>query len=163
MTIQRAVMITVICGSLTSCAFTQATRHYGAGTDALARHDYATAITELEKAKELNPKWSNIRNNLGTAYAKVGRDDEAWFEYRQAVLFSDRNQYAVMNFARYWSKFKAAGALDEGKTMAQVKAKLGMPDLEAQPENKEDSIWIYGLNAVQFRAGKIAELKETVK
>lgn len=142
---------------------TQATQHYGAGTEALGRKDYATAITELEQAKELNPKWSNIRNNLGTAYAQVGRDKDAWCEFRQAVLMSDRNQYALINFARRWNQFKDSGDLENGKTMAQVRAALGEPDIEAQPEKKEDSTWLYGLNAVQFKDGKVIGLKETIK
>jgi Flp pilus assembly protein TadD len=47
--------------------------------------DYAKAVQKLEEAVELDAGDPEINNHLGDAYWKVGRKDEALFQWRRVL------------------------------------------------------------------------------
>ena len=60
-------------------------RHYAAGTDALAEGEQGRAVAELERAAELVPAASEIRNHLGLAYWASGRKTDARQAFEAAI------------------------------------------------------------------------------
>ena len=50
--------------------------------------EYESAVVQLEKAAEINPADSTINSHLGDAYWKVGRRNEARFQWRRALSLS---------------------------------------------------------------------------
>jgi len=60
----------------------------------------AEGIEALERAVNIDPKWSLLHYNLGFAYAKQGRDREAEAAYRQALSLNteDPRAYTGLGF-----------------------------------------------------------------
>jgi Flp pilus assembly protein TadD len=58
------------------------------------------AIEPLEAAKRMLPDVSYVRNNLGVAYERTGRLDEAKAEYLAAVEAGDKDGKASSSLAR---------------------------------------------------------------
>ena len=83
--------------ALAGCATWEGSRRYASGTAALDRGDAGLAVRELERAAELVPHASVIRNHLGLAYAAQGRDAEALRAFQQAVELDCGNEAAVEN------------------------------------------------------------------
>jgi len=81
------------------CASYQGARLYQSGTLALDRGDSARAIADLERATELVPEASEVRNHLGLAYASAGRDADALKAFQRAVDIDCENHAAVENLA----------------------------------------------------------------
>ncbi|HYI71169.1 MAG TPA: tetratricopeptide repeat protein [Skermanella sp.] len=53
--------------------------------------DFAGAVTNLERAVELKPLDPTINDHLGDAYWQVGREAEARFQWRRALLHAEEN------------------------------------------------------------------------
>ena len=72
-------------------------RHYSAGSEALVLGENARAIAELERAVELVPGASEVRNHLGLAYWAEGRTDEARRAFEVALELDCENGAARQN------------------------------------------------------------------
>ena len=81
------------------CATWQAARLYESGTRALDRGERAAAIAELERAAELAPQASEIRNHLGLAYAAAGRARAAERAFEAALDLDCKNDAARRNLS----------------------------------------------------------------
>lgn len=105
----KALVLTLAALFLTSCASStnnlqnqtpdekKAEVYYGQGTSELVEKNYTQALTYLTKAKELNPKDSKIRNNLGMSYFfrdQIGLAEE---QLKKAVELDDKNTDARLN------------------------------------------------------------------
>jgi Flp pilus assembly protein TadD len=83
--------------TLAGCSTWEGSRRYASGTRALDRGDTELAVRELERAAELVPHASEVRNHLGLAYAAEGRDAEALRAFEKAVELDCDNEAAVEN------------------------------------------------------------------
>lgn len=70
---------------------------YKAGTDALNTGDARTAVRLLGQVVRLEPQHQFAWNNLGRAYARIGRFDSAMVAYRQQIAVNPYDQYAYNN------------------------------------------------------------------
>jgi tetratricopeptide (TPR) repeat protein len=59
--------------------------HYRRGLRLLKAGSYADAIEHLESACDLGPRFADLVNYLGVAYAEVGRTEEAIAAFRRAL------------------------------------------------------------------------------
>ncbi|EWY41193.1 hypothetical protein N825_31570 [Skermanella stibiiresistens SB22] len=57
--------------------------------------DYPGAVTHLERAVELKPLDPTINDHLGDAYWRVGREVEARFQWRRALLHAEADDLAA--------------------------------------------------------------------
>jgi Flp pilus assembly protein TadD len=80
-----AVTAAVVCALGVSCASWRGAQLYQSGSEALERGETERAIADLERASELAPAASEVRNHLGLAYAAAGRREEMLAAFRQAV------------------------------------------------------------------------------
>lgn len=71
--------------------------YYGQGTNELIKKNYSQALVNLVKAKELNPKDSQIRNNLGMAYYFREQPELAEAELLKAIDLDKNNSDAKVN------------------------------------------------------------------
>ena len=69
---------------------------YRRGSDLLEHGDFSAAAIPLEKAREMEPEKSSIREALGRAYFRTGRYAAAAGEF-QAVV----DRYPVNDFAHF--------------------------------------------------------------
>ena len=69
---------------------------YRRGSDLLEHGDFSAAAIPLEKAREMEPEKSSIREALGRAYFRTGRYEAAAGEF-QAVV----DRYPVNDFAHF--------------------------------------------------------------
>jgi Flp pilus assembly protein TadD len=53
--------------------------------------DFAGAVANLERAVELKPLDPTINDHLGDAYWQVGREAEARFQWRRALLHAEED------------------------------------------------------------------------
>lgn len=71
--------------------------YYGQGTTELINKNYAQALIYLTQAKELNPKDTKIRNNLGMAYYFRNQPELAEKEMKMAISLDPKNSDAKLN------------------------------------------------------------------
>lgn len=103
----KALVLTLAALFLTSCSSNKlkdqspdekkAEVYYGQGTTELVNKNYTQALGYLLKAKELNPKDSKIRNNLGMSYyfrEQIGLAEE---QLLKAIDLDEKNSDARMN------------------------------------------------------------------
>jgi Flp pilus assembly protein TadD len=105
--VAAALALVLVLVSAPGCASLAGARLYRSGSQALERGDAEQAIADLERAAELVPQASEVRNHLGLAYASAGRQREAAAAFRRAVEFDCDNAAARRNLA-------AAERLGEG-------------------------------------------------
>jgi tetratricopeptide (TPR) repeat protein len=67
----------------TSGAIAKAKRHFERALDAYREGSYRTAITELERALELDPEGKDLVYNLGLVYEKLGEVDQAIAQFER--------------------------------------------------------------------------------
>lgn len=78
---------------------------YARGTGELINKNYAQALTYLLQAKELSPKDSKIRNNLGMAYYFREQHTLAEQELKESINLDEKNSDASLNLGSlYLSK-----------------------------------------------------------
>lgn len=95
-----------------------------AATQAMAKHDYQTAIQDLTKATRLAPGVAEFQANLGTAYYWSGRPQDAVAPCRTALKLKPS-----LVFARYFLELSLAEAGD---------CKAALPMLEKDYETIRD-------------------------
>lgn len=103
----KAFLITLLVLTISSCSSNQlkeqtpeqkkADVYYGQGTNELVKKNYAQALAYLTKAKELNPKDTKIRNNLGMAYYFRDQHELAEKELKEAISLDEKNSDARVN------------------------------------------------------------------
>lgn len=76
--------------------------YYSRGTNDLVNKNYAQALTFLLQAKELSPKDSKIRNNLGMAYYFREQLTLAEQELKEAVDLDPKNSDARLNLGNLY-------------------------------------------------------------
>ena len=81
------------------CASFEAARLYKSGSEALEQGEVERAIADLERAAELAPNASEVRNHLGLALAADGREEAALLEFERAVELDCENEAAQENLA----------------------------------------------------------------
>lgn len=81
----------------TSCTSWQAAQLYQRGTLALDQGENQRAIADLERATELAPHVSEVRNHLGLAYLAAGDRDAAQRAFERAIALDCENQAARRN------------------------------------------------------------------
>lgn len=90
--------------------------YYGQGTNDLVKKNYSQALINLLKAKEFNPKDSQIRNNLGMAYYFREQPELAIKELQSAIDIDNKNSDAKVNLGTIYmekNRLKEARALYE--------------------------------------------------
>src|SRR5438552_375370 len=111
---------------LTSCASNElaektveqkkAELYYGQGTNELIKKHYPEALVNLLKAKEFDPKDSQIRTNLGMAYYFREQPELAEQELLKAIDLDKKNSDARVDLGTIYmekKRFKEARALYE--------------------------------------------------
>jgi Flp pilus assembly protein TadD len=81
--------------ALPACARIDAARQYRDGRAALARGEPERAIAHLEAARRQAPGRADVRDQLGVAYARAGRLDDAIAELERAVALDCTNAQAA--------------------------------------------------------------------
>ena len=73
--------------------------YYGQGTEMLVKKEYSKALEYLTQAQKLNPKDSEIQNNLGMAYYFKKRPEKAKEHLVRAIELNPKNSNARNNYA----------------------------------------------------------------
>lgn len=90
--------------------------YYGQGTNDLVKKDYSQALVNLLKAREFDPKDSQIRNNLGMAYYFREQPELAETELLKAIDLDKNNSDAKANLGTIYlekNRLKEAKSLYE--------------------------------------------------
>jgi Flp pilus assembly protein TadD len=94
--------------------------YYTQGTNELVSKNYQKALTNLLSAKELDPKDSKIRNNLGMAYYFREQIVLAEEELKTAISLDEKNTDARLNLG---SLYMAKNRFKEARTLFEKAAK----------------------------------------
>ena len=73
--------------------------YYGQGTEMLVKKEYSKALEYLLEAQKLDPKDSEIQNNLGMAYFSKKRSEKGKISFIKAVELDPKNSNARNNYA----------------------------------------------------------------
>ncbi len=122
--------------------------YYDKGTANLVSQNYTSAIDDLIKAFQFNPKSSKINNNLGMAYLFKGNQEKAFSHIQMAIELDSSNTDARSNLASlYFTKKEYEKAekiyLDILKDLAyqthyRTYYNLGLLSLKKNDENKAE-------------------------
>jgi Tfp pilus assembly protein PilF len=82
------------------------------GITFMARGDYTTGLSYLQRAKELMPDYYSAELNLGIAYGGLGRDEEAEKEFKRAVALASNLAEPHFYYGRW---LKSKGRLGEAQ------------------------------------------------
>ncbi|HXX80082.1 MAG TPA: tetratricopeptide repeat protein [Thermodesulfovibrionales bacterium] len=96
----------------------------------LKLEDYAKAIEFLQKALKVDKNYSEAWNNLGVAYEKTGKYDEAIEAYKAALLntFYRNPEKALNNLGRVYYRMKRYDeAIDAYKEAAKRASDFALP------------------------------------
>ncbi len=93
------VLTALLLATATGCTSFQGEVAYRSAGAALGRGQTELAISELQRAAELMPANSEIRNQLGLAHVRVGQLDQAAREFERAVWLDCGNRAAAENLA----------------------------------------------------------------
>ena len=137
---------------LTSCGTLNSSFHYSKGTEYYDKGDYQAAVVELERAVELGPSMARNHSNLASAYQILGREHEAWFHIRQAVLCEYPDTVGSINFTNFCEHLiKQPGLNQPGTALEEVINKLGIPDIIMGTDRDNKTICIYGTCTMVFQ------------
>jgi len=117
---------------------------------ALAQHragDILGAIDAYLALLERAPERADVRSNLGAAYARLGRHEEAIAQYRLALA---GGQDTAIRFNLGLALFKAARFPEAAEELARV--------VETQPENKGALLLLAECHLQQGNSAKVVEL-----
>lgn len=158
------VRITLVLVVLAGRATVSSSLNYTAGTEALEKGDFETAVVHLEEAVRLDPSLSRNHNNLAYAYYETGRLQEAWDHGRKAVLLDPDNEYARANSRRIFAAMWNEVGLKAGASEDAVRLKLGTPD---GTNDSRDEVcgciwWQYGFTALSIVDGEVTGYNEMV-
>lgn len=125
---------------------------YSQGTYHLTTKHYTKAITNLLKAKKLNPKDSRIYNNLGMAYYFKNRKELARKHFAHALKLDKKNHDAKLNLASL--------SLEQGNVVKAQKLYTQLSN--ALTYDKQDQVY-YNLAVLEMKKGNINKAKRNLK
>jgi len=102
------------------------------GWIALRRGDVAGAVSDLEKAVELEPEDATINGHLGDAYWAAGRKLEALYQWRRAVSLKPDPE----DLSRLQARLREAQAIEQPHP-AQSQAQSNLPPQPGVPEKAQ--------------------------
>ncbi len=79
-----------------------ATREYEKGTRFLIQKNFSGAVASLTKAVTIYPNFVSAHNALGSAYLKLGQNEQAQSEFSRAVELDNHLPYCYLNLG--WSQ-----------------------------------------------------------
>ena len=85
------------CHSWTLKAPRKAQREYQKGYQLLLRTDVQVAVEHLQKAIEIYPKFVAAHNALGSAYLRLGRNEQAREEFEKSSALDDHLPNSYLN------------------------------------------------------------------
>jgi superkiller protein 3 len=94
----------LLCSNMVSAASEEAAERIAAGKKLLEQGRVEAAISEFQKASNIDPKYGAAQLNLGHAYERANRNDEAIDAYRKSIELEPRNFYARNNLGVLYSK-----------------------------------------------------------
>lgn len=137
----------------------KALEHAKKGQQFLRQKYWKDAISEFEKAIELQPKKSVLHYLLGVSYLKNSEATKGWIELRKAVLLDQDNKRAANEFMKIWEFFDRKGLLNVGTPEVEVLKLLGKPDRQ-KTQNGESQL-VYGFMWINFRNARLFALFDT--
>jgi len=120
---------------LFSCASTQqkqigsrdAEVYYKQGSDYLIRGQYDQAISDLNKALEINPRYAEAYSNRGLAYTGKVQYDQAILDLNKAIETNPRLAIAYLNRGiAYWYKVQYDRAISDYTKALEINPKDAM-------------------------------------
>lgn len=133
--------------------------HAQQGQAFLKQKNWKDAITEFEKAAELQPQNSMLHYLLGVSYLEDSQATKSWVEMRKAVLLDSKNKNALRDFLKFWSYFDRKGILNVGTPEVETLKLLGKPDQQRDQAGKTHLI--YGFMWLKFRGGRLYAVIDT--
>lgn len=137
----------------------KALEHARKGQELLKQKSWKDAVSEFEKAIELQPNTSVLHYLLGISYLENSEASKGWVELRKAVLLDPTNKRAATDFMRIWSFFDRKGLLNVGTSEADILKVLGKPDQQRDLDNELQLV--YGFMWINFRKGRLFALVDT--
>ncbi len=119
----------IIIPILLSCATTQqkqveskdANFYFNRGTAYIAKGQYDQAISDFNKALEINPSYAEAYNNRGAVYSRKGQNDEAISDYSKAIEIDPEGVKAYNNRAwEYTLKLQYDQAISDLKKAHEI-------------------------------------------
>ncbi len=95
----RAVALLAACGLAFAQAPDSAYEPLSRAYEALKAHDYDSAVANLLQGIELAPGRASIRNDLGYTYLKIGENELAREQFREAMRLEPGNVQVAMEYA----------------------------------------------------------------
>ncbi|MGH9499387.1 MAG: VWA domain-containing protein [Terriglobales bacterium] len=139
-----------------------ARREYEKGYKLLMQKDYKGAIEHLEIAITEYPDFVAAHNALGTAYLKLGQDNQARDQYAKAVLLDDHLPTSYLNLGCAQLALKDYHAAEESTQKASALAPLDLQLATAltytQFMNRDYSALLTTVQAVHSRKHKGAAM-----
>jgi len=139
-------LITAVAQEDVERAFARATQLHESG-------DIEGAIRGYESILVKHPNRIDVRSNLGAAYSRLGRYEEAIAQYRQALKFDARNDTIRFNLALAYYKGALINEAAEELTRFLASATTGSP---------QRSTAVLLLADCQVRIGKYKEVIESL-
>jgi len=137
----------------------EALKHAQQGQAFLKQKHWKQAITEFEKAVELQPQNSMLHYLLSVGYLEDSQGSKAWGEVRKAVLLDSQNKNAANQFLKFWSFFDRRGAMNVGTPEVEVLKMLGPPD--TQREQGNETQLTYAFMWLNFRNASLYAVIDT--
>ena len=147
----------LLCSTLVSAASQEAAEKISLGKKLLEQGKVEAAISEFQKAANIDPKHGAAQLNLGFAYERANLSDEAIDAYRKSIELEPRNFYARNNLGVLYSK---KGMYDQAIAEFQDALKnepgnaMALKNLETAKKNKA---------GLQEREAVIARAQENVE
>ncbi len=160
--------------------------HKGLGMAHLQRREFDKAVEALRKALELNPYYTDVRNDLGTALILSGRREEGKKEFLTAfndptynapevaarnlgqAHFEEKQYEQALNWYRTSTQRNPKYA-DAWLGLADVYVVLGRADeavaqMQAAQRELPDSVSVQlGYGEVCYRAGRLSEARDSLE
>lgn len=128
----------------------QASLYFGAGTQSLMDQEYTEALTSLIKANQLEPKNTDILNNLGMAYYFKGESELAIKYLNQSLELDPKNSDAKINLGTIYYQ---NGDIDRAEKLY----KIVMKDLTYDKQART----FYNLGILEMTKRKNLSMAET--
>ncbi|MBF0297309.1 MAG: tetratricopeptide repeat protein [Oligoflexia bacterium] len=123
--------------------------YYSQGTQALIEKNYTKALKFLLEAHKLNPKDSNINNNLGMTYFFKGKNELALQHIQKSIELDPKNSDARCNLASMYVTMKKY-------QLAEKEYQTVSRDLTYQHQYRV----LYNLGIIKLRSGLFEEAKK---
>jgi len=133
--------------------------HAKQGQEFLRLKKWKEAVSEFEKAVELQPENGVIQHLLGISYLENSQASPGWIAIRKAVSLDPSNKPADSVFMKIWSLFYRKGVLNVGTPEVEFLRMVGTPDRKRDQNNQ--SQLGYGFMWANFRDRKLFAIVDT--